>query len=238
MTALVLRLAIVSATDSLPKVAIIIDDFGNGSDGTDEILSLPIKLTGAVMPFMPKSDEEVARLNESGKEVILHQPMEAHTGKRSWLGETPILKEMTPAQASDVFNKNAESVGATGFNNHMGSAITEDREKMRAIFTSAKERDMFFVDSVTTAKSVAEEVAKEVGIKYAKRDVFLDSTQDKEQIKNNLKKAIKIANEKGSAIAIGHVGAEGGKVTAKAIEEVICEVGDSVEFVFVSELVK
>ncbi len=37
---------------------------------------------------------------------------------------------------------------------------------------------MYFLDSLTTAKSVGEEVAKEVGVPYIKRDVFLDSTQD------------------------------------------------------------
>ena len=69
-----------------------------------------------------------------------------------------------------------------------------------------------------------------------KRDVFLDSTQSKEKIKDNLRKAIKIANEKGYSVAIGHIGAEGGKVTAEAIKEVLNEVGDSVDFVGVSKL--
>lgn len=221
-----------------PKVAIIIDDFGNGSAGTEEMLNLPIKFTGAVMPYMPKSVEEESLLISKGKEVILHQPMEAHTGQRSWLGETPILGNMSIEEVKETFTKNADQLkNAIGFNNHMGSLITEDREKMKAVLEIAKERGWFYIDSVTTGKSVAGEVAKEVGIPYGKRDVFLDSTQDKNKIKENMRKTIKIAEEKGSAIAIGHVGAEGGKVTADAIKEVADEVGDRVEFVFVSELV-
>ena len=221
------------------KVAIIIDDFGNGSAGTEEMLDLPIKFTGAVMPYMPKSVEEENLLISKGKEVILHQPMEAHTGQRSWLGETPILGNMSIGEVRETFTKNADQLkNAIGFNNHMGSLITEDREKMKAVLEIAKERGWFYIDSVTTGKSVAGEVAKEVGIPYGKRDVFLDSTQDKNKIKENVRKTIKIAGENGSAIAIGHVGAEGGKVTAEAIKEVADEVGDRVEFVFVSELVK
>ena len=221
-----------------PKVAIIIDDFGNGSAGTEDMLNLPIKFTGAVMPYMPKSVEEESLLISKGKEVILHQPMEAHTGQRSWLGETPILGNMSIEEVKETFTKNADQLkNAIGFNNHMGSLITEDREKMKAVLEIAKERGWFYIDSVTTGKSVAGEVAKEVGIPYGKRDVFLDSTQDKNKIKENMRKTIKIAEEKGSAIAIGHVGAEGGKVTAEAIKEVAGEVGDRVEFVFVSELV-
>lgn len=222
-----------------PKVAIVIDDFGNNSAGTEEMLKLPIKFTGAVMPYMPESVNEMNKLIEAGKEVILHQPMEAHTGKRSWLGETPILGNMSIEETRNTFIKNAEQLNkAVGFNNHMGSLITEDKEKMTAILEIAKEKGGFYVDSVTTAKSIASDTAKELGVPTVKRDVFLDSTQDKNKIKENLRKAIKIAEEKGSSLAIGHVGAEGGKVTAAAIKEILEEAGNRVDFVFASELVE
>ena len=90
---------------------------------------------------------------------------------------------------------------------------------------------------VTTAKSIAYDTAKEIGVPTLKRDVFLDSTKSKYQIKENLIKAINIAKEKGYSVAIGHVGAEGGNVTAQAISEVVNEVGDSVEFVAVSDII-
>lgn len=118
----------------------------------------------------------------------------------------------------------------------MGSLITEDKEKMTEILKIAKEKGWYYVDSVTTGKSVAYDTAKELGIPTVKRDIFLDSTQSKEKIKENLRKAINIAKEKGYSVAIGHVGAEGGKVTANAINEVLKEVGGSVEFVGVSKL--
>ncbi len=237
---LLLRLAIVKAADDKKYIAVIIDDFGNESKGTEEMLALPIKFTGAVMPGMPNSQEEQDRLIETGHEAILHQPMEAHTGKRSWLGPAPILSEMSPSEAVDVFTKNAEALNKTkGFNNHMGSAITEDREKMKAILAAAKERDMFFVDSVTTPNSVTEKIAEELSLPYLKRDVFLDSTQDIEKIMENMRKAGDIALEKGYAVAIGHVGAEGGEVTAQAIANTYKELEDKgIEFVTVSELLE
>lgn len=39
------------------------------------MLNLPIDFTGAVMPYMPNSEDEMNKLIEKGKEVILHQPM-------------------------------------------------------------------------------------------------------------------------------------------------------------------
>lgn len=128
-----------------PKLAIVIDDFGNNSAGTEEMLALPIPFTGAVMPQMPYTKADQDKLLDNGKAVILHQPMEAHTGQRSWLGKTPILSNMSTEEAVDTFKSNLDSVDkAKGFNNHMGSKITEDKDKMTALLKEAKERNMYF----------------------------------------------------------------------------------------------
>ncbi len=237
---LLFRLAKVNAAEDKKYIAIIIDDFGNGSKGTEEMLDLPIKFTGAVMPSMPYSQDEQDRLIACGKEAILHQPMEAHTGKRSWLGPVPILSAMSTEEAKNVFAENLASLDKVkGFNNHMGSAITEDKDKMRAILTYAKDKGIFFVDSVTTGKSAAEEIAKEISLPYIKRDVFLDSTQDISKITENMNKTGKIALERGYAVAIGHVGAEGGVVTAQAIKNTCKGLENKgIEFVTVSELME
>ncbi len=227
-------------SDTVAKLAIIIDDFGNNSKGTAEMLALPIVFTGAVMPNMPYSTEEENKLLENGKAVILHQPMQAHTGQLSWLGENPILSSQSPEKAAEILEQNIEQLNyPKGFNNHMGSAITEDEAKMNALMEVAAKNNMFFVDSVTTPKSVAQKSAEKYNVPYIKRDVFLDSTQDKEKIKSNLRQAAKIALENGSAVAIGHVGAEGGVVTAAAINELKDEIeGMGIEFVTVENLLK
>ncbi len=238
-TGLIFRWINVNANSEKYYIAIIIDDFGNNSKGTEEMLNLPIEFTGAVMPFMQSSSEEADRLRAKGKEIILHQPMEAHTGQRSWLGPVPILGNMSVEESVKRFNENAESIDAKGFNNHMGSLITEDKAKMTAILKSAKYKNMFFADSVTSAKSIAAKTAEELGVPYVKRDVFLDSTQDISTIKNNIKKTAEIAKKKGYAVAIGHVGAEGGVCTAKAINDLYKELeNEGIEFVTVSRLLK
>ncbi len=237
---LLFRLAKVNAAEEKKYIAIIIDDFGNNSKGTDEMLALPISFTGAVMPGMPYSQQEQDRLIACGKEAILHQPMEAHTGKRSWLGPVPILSDMSTEEAKKVFLENLESFdNVKGFNNHMGSAITEDEEKMRAILTCAKEKGMFYVDSVTTPRSVTEKIANEISLPYIKRDVFLDSTQSIDKITENMNKAGEIALKKGYAVAIGHVGAEGGVVTAQAIKNTYKALENKgIEFVTVGRLIE
>ena len=109
---------------------------------------------------------------------------------------------------------------------------------MTALLKEAKDRNMYFLDSLTTAKSVGEEVAKEVGVPYIKRDVFLDSTQDIKQWKKYLR-AAEIAKQKGTAVAIGHVGAEGGIVTATALNNLYKQLeNEGIKFVTLEEIIQ
>lgn len=219
-------------------IAVIIDDFGNGSKGTEEMLSLPVDFTGAVMPSMPYTEQECEMLKEAGKDIILHMPMEPHTGKRSWLGPTPILNEYGEEKSLEIFRQCLGQIKyCAGFNNHMGSKVTENRNIVEALLREIKDKGLIVVDSVTGPKSVVGETAEKLGVSYLKRDVFLDSTQDLGKVKQNMLKTGKIALEKGYAVAIGHVGAEGGIVTARAINETYKELEkQGIRFVGVTEL--
>ncbi|MCD7854063.1 MAG: divergent polysaccharide deacetylase family protein [Clostridiales bacterium] len=218
-------------------IAIIIDDFGGGAQGTEEFLSLPIKFTGAVMPFQSQSEADAALLKEKGNDVLVHLPMEAKKGKRSWLGDRAIFTDMTDEEITALLNDAFGCFNAAGANNHMGSKATEDERAMSLLFRELKDRDMLFVDSMTTPDSLSGEMAEKFGIKLLKRDVFLDSTQSKAEILENLNKTKEIAKKRGYAVCIGHVGAEGGRVTAEAVKEVYEDFeAEGIRFVTVSQL--
>jgi len=223
-----------------PSIAIIIDDFGNNSKGTKEMLSLPIKFTGAVMPEMPNTKSECGMLIEAKKDVILHMPMEPHKGKKSWLGKAAILNDYSKDKALSIFTQSLSQIeNCIGFNNHMGSKVTENKEIITELLKEAKQRNLIVIDSVTGPKSVVGEIAEELGVRYVKRDVFLDSTTDTTKIIENLKKAGKIAKEKGLAVAIGHVGAEGGLPTYNAILRTYKDLeSEGIKFIGVSDIFK
>ena len=149
-----------------------------------------------------------------------------------------ILNAYPKEEALTIFKESLSEIkNCIGFNNHMGSKVTENKEIIKELLKEAKNRNLIVIDSVTGPKSIVGETAEEIGVNYLKRDVFLDSTQDISKIVSNLKKAGKIAKEKGMAIAIGHVGAEGGLVTYQAIKSTYKEIESSgVKFVGVSEL--
>lgn len=230
----------VSNMASTGKLAIVIDDFGYNGEGTDKMLALPVPFTAAVMPFSQYSVENAKKAVEAGKEVIIHMPMEALTGKPEWVGDKGVFRKMTDEEIKAVVEE-AYSIlpDAVGMNNHMGSAIMEDTRCLGVVLDILKKENGFFIDSVTTAKSQGRALAEEKGVPFFARSVFLDGTNDVETVKENLRKAGKIALRDGKALAIGHVGPEGGEVTQKAIEDLIPELEkEGITFVAAGDLIE
>lgn len=220
------------------NLAILIDDFGYCGEGTAEMLALPISFTAAVMPFSSCTESDAAAVRQAGKEIFIHLPMESLTGKPEWVGEKGIFRSMTDAEIRErVEEAFAILPDAAGVNNHMGSAIMEDERSLSVVMEVLREKNVPFVDSMTTANSLGSRLAGEAGVVFLERDVFLDSTDSVETVKANLRKAAELALQRGYALAIGHVGPEGGKITAQAIAELIGELEQAgITFVPVSRL--
>lgn len=226
--------------DNGAKLAIVIDDFGYNGSGTDNMLALPIPFTAAVMPFSEFSVENAEKAAASGKEVIIHMPMESLQGKPEWVGDKGVFHTM-PDNEIKALVEEAYSIlpEAAGLNNHMGSAITEDARCIGDVLDVVKEKNGFFIDSVTTAKSQGRTMAAEKRVPFFARSVFLDGTTDVETVKKNLRKAAEIAQKDGKALAIGHVGPEGGDVTVQAIKDLIPELEQAgITFVPAGDLVE
>lgn len=220
------------------KLAIIIDDFGQDRGGIKEMMSVDRHLTFAIMPFLTYSQADAKAAYEKGYEVIVHLPMEPEVGKPSWLGPRPILASSSDAEVRQVVLDAFESVPhAVGANIHMGSKASSDERIVSGVLQVIKAKRVYFVDSRTSRKPVAKKLSSEMGVLCYENNVFLDGTQSVEVIKKNLRRAGDLACKNGKAIAIGHVGKEGGKVTAEAISSLLPEFDKkNIQLVFVSEL--
>lgn len=220
------------------KLAIIIDDFGQGRDGVTEMLAIKQHLTLAVIPFCDFTKKDAEDGYSKGFEIIVHLPMEAVRGKPSWLGPNPILCSQDNDIIKSVTHMSIEDVPhAVGANVHMGSRASADERVMRCILGEVAKARFFFVDSKTGVNSVIRSVASDMNVPCLERNVFLDGQQPKSHIVKQLRLAADIALKQGSAVAIGHVGVEGGRPTAEAIEEMLPEFDSmGVQIVFVSEL--
>ena len=142
---------------------------------------------------------------------------------------------MSRRQIRKVFAENmAEVPFVVGINNHMGSRFTQNRAAIKTFMGLIRNGEMFFLDSRTSQNSVGFSTAREMGIKTAKRNVFLDNVRDTGKIKVQLGKLLDIAERQGSAIAIGHPYPE----TLKALEGLSREINRRAMVVGVSELVR
>lgn len=225
-----------------PLLSIIIDDFGGFDQaGVESMLSIDAPLTCAVMPNLENSEKNSEQILESGKEVILHMPMQAHVPlPLSWYGPNHINIGDSKEIVSQKINKALETVhGAKGVNIHIGSGVCQDKNTLSHIYDYVQAKNMFFVDSRTHMNTKCEEVANEKNIVYLGRDEFLEpgGNRSQEGVLRHILEGIRIAKEKGHAIIIGHVGAHGGENTAKAIKDSIKTIQNSeIKLVTASEL--
>ncbi|WP_256992314.1 divergent polysaccharide deacetylase family protein [Paenibacillus sp. XY044] len=220
------------------KVAIIIDDFGNGQGGTEEMLSMPIKLTVAIMPFLPTSKTDAELAHKRGYDVIVHMPMEPKQGNPKWLGPGAITSNMTDEEVRKRVEEAIDNVPyAVGMNNHMGSKITGDERIMSVVLEVCRERGLFFVDSKTNYHSIVGKLAVQMGMPPVANNIFLDDQHTISHISRQMKAVETWANEHQNCVTIGHVGVQG-KKTAEAIRQSISGMQNSVSFVGIGDLVR
>ncbi len=216
------------------KIAIVIDDWGYHEDTLPIVSQISYPLTAAVLPNLTYSSVVAAKLHEMNIEVIMHLPMEPREKFR--LEKDTILVDMNAQQIRQIISKGLDNlVYSKGVSNHMGSQLTTDRRSMEIILRGLKQRGLYFLDSVVAPAAVSSKLARELGIKFAKRDIFLDNKGDPAYIREQINKLKHKARFYGQAIGIGH----DRKVTLKVLSEVMPELArEGYKFVFVSNLVK
>lgn len=189
----------------MPRVAIIIDDLGYQLEAGNRAIALPGPLTYAVLPDTPQAGKLASAAHFRGKEVLLHLPLQSVDHGDS-VEPGGITLDMGRSQLRETFSAALESVPfAIGVNSHRGSLLTQHPGHMRWLMEAIADRNgLFFVDSYTTHRSVALQVARETGIDAAKRDVFLDPDPSPATVAREFARMKSLALEQGAVVAIGH----------------------------------
>ncbi|MGG4220651.1 divergent polysaccharide deacetylase family protein [Paenibacillus jamilae] len=242
MLLLVCRTAVAEAigqqNEQQKKVAVIIDDLGNNMKGTKEILNLPVKITVAVMPFLPTTKQDAMEAHKRGHDVIVHLPMEPKQGKPEWLGPGAIKANMTDEEVRTKVTAAIKDVPyAIGMNNHMGSKVTSDKRIMSVVLDVCKEHGLFFVDSRTNYWSVVPELAAKKGMPPVRNDVFLDDVHTIAHVNQQLTKVVEWLAEHDTCVTIGHVGVSGMN-TSSGLHSSVPKVKEHAQFVGISDLAR
>jgi uncharacterized protein len=226
--------AAVLADAGAARLAIILDDLGNDRGAAQVIFAMPYPLTISVLPNHPHSVEIAQEAHSRGFQVMLHLPME------SMRNERPETQELRPGMSAGdvsmlVGNLLQGVPAAVGVNNHQGSQSTADAVLMGELMPVLRDHHLFYVDSRTTAATVAYDTAQRFGVRSGFRNVpFLDDVAEPGAVRKQLLLALRNARKKGDAIAIGHPH----PATLQALQEILPEAkGQGVRLVFASEVV-
>jgi len=216
------------------NLAIIIDDIGNSLSAGLNAIALPANVTFAVMPHRKHSKRLAERAGRLGRDVLLHAPMSTLNGR--FLGAGALNESLPEEEFKRKLDFAIQSIPyIKGVNNHMGSRLTTNQQAMSWVMQTVQKNGLFFVDSRTHAQSVGYSTAQAMNLPSATRDIFLDNEIDIEHIHVQFKKAIAVAEQYGSAIAIGHPH----QATIDYLAHVLPQLeGTHVKIVNVSELVK
>ncbi len=210
------------------RLAIIIDDMANISQ-VKALQALNLKVNPSFFPS-DKNHIDTPKLALKFDFYMVHLPLAAINYAK------PELDTLNPNDSQERIFKKIKQIkkdfkDLKFINNHTGSLFTSNEEAMKKLYKAFEKEGLIFVDSKTIASSKASKVAKALGQIYIQRDVFLDNQDDVVYIKKQLMDAVKLANKKGFAIAIGHPR----KNTFKALEQ-SKDLLESVELVYLSEI--
>jgi polysaccharide deacetylase 2 family uncharacterized protein YibQ len=187
------------------RLAIIIDDMGSSLAQARSLAAIKVPLTFSIIPGLRVDKEVAAYAAANNIETMIHIPMQSRGWPARRLEANGLLVAMDADELQERVSRFVQQVpGAVGANNHMGSEFTEQEEKMMAVLQTLKKNNLFFIDSVTSPESSGLRVAKRLGIRSARRNVFLDNKQERSYILGQINQAVRLARKNGSAIAICH----------------------------------
>ncbi len=226
--------------DGPPRIAIVIDDFGYaGAARAAEFLELDVPITISVLPGTPRCRATAEAARSAGKDVLLHVPMEPLGYPEVDPGEGALLLRHTHREIRALLNAAIDEIPeVVGVNNHMGSAFTRDRGRMRTVIGVLKGRGLFFLDSMTTPQSTGFSEAERAGVPALRNNMFIDSQLDElgtVDIAGQLAELEAIARRRGGAIGIAHPHPE----TLRLLKRLLPKMAErGIEFVSVSELAR
>jgi len=187
-----------------PRIAFIIDDIGSSISRAQAFLDLKMPMTFSILPKLLYSNLLAEEIYEQGQEIMLHQPMEPYCHEVD-PGPGALYISYRDTEIEEIIEENLLQIPqAMGVNNHMGSKFTSCSSKVVEALKIIKQKDLFFVDSLTSSRSQAYKMARRLNMRTAPRNVFLDTSPDIRAVQRQLGHLKQYALKHGAAIGIGH----------------------------------
>ncbi len=186
------------------RIAIVVDDAGGVEGDIAGYLALPMPVTISIIPSFAHATDVAERTHVAGKEVLLHLPLANKKGNGDG------LTRLNGTETADVVDRFVQSAVdrvpyAVGANNHEGPYGSAQPTLMRELLTSLQRRGLFFMDSVTSQRSVGYAVEAELAMEPRVNNQFLDHDETDENSRAALIHLALLAARSGTGIGICHV---------------------------------
>jgi polysaccharide deacetylase 2 family uncharacterized protein YibQ len=191
-------------SDKRPRVTIIITDLGLSRVATDATIErLPKAATLAFDAQSQVVGAWLGRARQAGHETILSVPMEPFDYPRSDPGPNTLLTNLPNSDNIARLNWSLrQGSGYIGIMTVTGSRFTTSPDKLRPVLDALKRRGLILFDARVAPKSVAVDLAHEMGVPGAVATLKLDADPSPEAIDKALKQLEQGAQLSGSAIGI------------------------------------
>lgn len=185
------------------QLAIVLDDLGNSKHDL-QALKLPAEITFALLPYTPFAKKLAKLAHSQNRELILHMPMQAKIHNEK-LGKGALMLNMQEFAFKEQLSKALHFFpGATAMNNHMGSTLTEHVEPMQWTMDVLDKQGLYFLDSRTSAKTIAQSTAQISGVPALRRHIFLDNIKTEQAMSEQLQQALEIGKNNLPVVIIAH----------------------------------
>jgi len=184
-------------------LSIVLDDMGYNYNDF-QALSLPPEVSFSILPFTPYGKQIAKKAHQQGRQLLLHIPMEAKQDNNK-LGQGALMSNMQEEEFKASLRHSLLFIpDASGINNHMGSALTEQFLPMRWTMEVLKKQGLYFLDSRTTDHTIAQNVALAMHIPALRRHVFLDNIKTQAAMNKEFQRALLLTKTNKAVVIIAH----------------------------------
>jgi polysaccharide deacetylase 2 family uncharacterized protein YibQ len=157
------------------RVALVLYGFGDDAVRAAEMFAIPVPFAVALPPATPASGAMFRAARKSGREVVLHLPLEPINYPQVNPGPGAVLVTMSPSEITGMTRRYIDQAGpVAGVANHMGSLATQDMTVMTAVYRELKRRNLPFIHVMPAAGAVCRALAAQLGVSYEEPDAVLD----------------------------------------------------------------
>lgn len=186
-----------------PYISLIVGGLGLSISATEKALdTLPQDVSLAFSPYAA-STALLKKAQEMKFDTLISVPMETGSYPKDDPGPRALSSRLSDQENDDNLGWILrQGSGVNGVINYMGSRLLTDKRHLAPVFDALRKKNVFFVETPETTNSQARSIAAQTGLPYMAVDVQIDAKATDADIRAQLAKLEKIAQERGYAIGI------------------------------------